>query len=242
MTKLTEADKVEIRVIYGNNPGMSYEDVANTYKEGTGRKLHRSTVMRIIKERDPTAGDTLPSKRRGRMGTHGATPNDFVAQHTPLAVVQEPPRTEALQSGANKQAQAIMKELQALLSQEATRLQELDRAEAELKDRTAGLPVQDKYKLLSGIHKDWEKNREGMRQTLSDMAYLSKTLVMYFDNRQVHIHFDRDGLLSLLLNEVIYPVLQEELPRAVGQALTEKMQAKYLARLNVFENYGKEEL
>jgi hypothetical protein len=93
------------------------------------------------------------------------------------------------------------------------------------------------YKLFMMMQSATDK----LKETLEQMANLQKAIVMYFDNRQVNVTFDRTGLLELFCNEVLYPVLDEKLPRVVALGMTKELQKRLELRKALLEKFGEPE-
>jgi len=211
MTKLTEADKTEIRREYGNNPNVSLADLAKRFGRG------RSTIHRIIHTCDAVSS-TAPSRKRARRETKR---NTVPPEHLPVR--QEQPRTAPLQTSARVEAEQIMGELLSLYKVQMSRLDELIIQEQEYKKTVAGDKLRDKltietfksfgsptvtrYKDLTAankavidallpkekfdelwnVHSKMAISMGDLKRTLGQMADLAKNVVMYFDNRQVNV-------------------------------------------------------
>lgn len=206
MSKISEADIVEMRRLYGNER-WSLRKIAKHFK------CHHSTVAEVINRCDPTK-QTAPFKKRVREPTK---PDTTPPQHAPDKVVREPPRTEVLQASAKVEAEQIMAELVSLFNSQMAELQDLKAREAEYKKHAAKLDsIRDKlaiatyhviYKQLelegqavinALAHEQRYKDTfqlymmssaalDSVKDTLSRMAALQKNMVMYFDNRQVNV-------------------------------------------------------
>jgi hypothetical protein len=199
MSKLTEADIVEMRRLYGNKK-MSLREIAQLFH------VHHSTVAEVINHCNPTKS-TAPFKQRACEPTE----SDTVGQHAPLAVVQEPARTEALVIGAQNEGRAIMAKLDELLQGQDARLNEVLKAERDFKEaqKDKHLDSEERYLQACQMNKDYNIAILGLKSTLHQMAELSRSINIFVDNRKI-------------LN-VTYEQLPPQAQARMDEAVTERL-------------------
>lgn len=190
MTKLSESKIIEIRTVWGENPNATLEQLAKQFNVG------KSTIHRVIHHRDPTHGDTLPSKRRARGGKkREKTPLAIERENgkkCSLAMKREEERTDSLIAGAENHARAIMVQLDGLLREKLEWLDRVRRAREKLMEELEEkrLDAKRTYGLALRMNEDASNAMRGVESTLRDMARLTQSVTINVDARSQTVVVD----------------------------------------------------
>ena len=176
---LTRAAIEEIKLYYANHPAESYASIGEIFG------LDKSTIWRIVNKGNPVNPDAPFNKTR--TGTHEATENNALSQRSPKVAYRQPPRTEALIAGAKNEGKEIMKKLDELLQGQDARLDEILMAEELLLEevKSQDMTPLEGYKLAMQMNKNYNSAILAMKDTLQQMALLSRNINIFVDNRRI---------------------------------------------------------